>query len=276
MNRKRTRSRCWGQASLIARSQPAVATTATATATAVGNAAGGDALDPRHDRDRHRHGPGRLLRLRLVEHAVQHLRAAPHDPRAARSPRATPPSRATYDDPQTITCTLREGLKFSNGNELTSSDVLFSFQRNIEIADPNGSSVLLGSISNGDEKSPGPGRRRDRDARRHDGRLPPQPARHDLPQGAVDRDHVDRRRGDVPGRQAARRRPGRRLRPVHAEPVQARRAGRARGEPRLRRRAHAAGSAGVREVLQRPGSAAAPPSRTARSTSPGARSARPT
>ena len=53
-----------------------------------------------------------------------------------------------YDDPQTITCTLPEGATFSNGDELTSSDVLFSFQRNIEIADPNGSSVLLGSISN--------------------------------------------------------------------------------------------------------------------------------
>lgn len=60
----------------------------------------------------------------------------------------------TQDDPKTVTCKLREGLKFSNGNELTSSDVLYSFKRNIEIADPNGSSVLLGSISNGDEKNP--------------------------------------------------------------------------------------------------------------------------
>ena len=60
-----------------------------------------------------------------------------------------------YDDPQTVTCTLREGLKFSNGNDLTSSDVLFSMQRNIEIADPNGSSVLLGQISNGDTEAPG-------------------------------------------------------------------------------------------------------------------------
>ncbi|WP_134766044.1 ABC transporter substrate-binding protein [Nocardioides sp. 1609] len=58
-----------------------------------------------------------------------------------------------YDDPETITCTLREGLTFSNGNELTSSDVLFSLQRNLEINDPNGSSVLLGSISNGDAEN---------------------------------------------------------------------------------------------------------------------------
>ena len=41
-----------------------------------------------------------------------------------------------YDDPTTITCTLTEGATFSNGDELTSSDVLFSFQRNIEIAGP--------------------------------------------------------------------------------------------------------------------------------------------
>ncbi len=59
-----------------------------------------------------------------------------------------------YDDPQTVTCKLRPGLKFSNGDDLTSSDVLFSFDRNIKIADPNGSSVLLGAISNGDTEAP--------------------------------------------------------------------------------------------------------------------------
>jgi peptide/nickel transport system substrate-binding protein len=51
-----------------------------------------------------------------------------------------------YDDPKTITCKLNEGLTFSNGDELTSSDVKFSFERNIAIADPNGSSVLLGQL----------------------------------------------------------------------------------------------------------------------------------
>ncbi|MGA8845204.1 MAG: ABC transporter substrate-binding protein [Nocardioides sp.] len=65
------------------------------------------------------------------------------------------PDAATcdYDDPSTITCTLREGLTFSNGNDLTSSDVAYSFKRNLEINDPNGSSVLLGSISNGDAEN---------------------------------------------------------------------------------------------------------------------------
>ncbi len=51
-----------------------------------------------------------------------------------------------YDDPQTVSCALKDGLKFSNGHDLTSSDVKFSLERNINIADPNGSSVLLGSI----------------------------------------------------------------------------------------------------------------------------------
>ncbi len=76
-------------------------------------------------------------------------------PAGADEPVGDAAESCAYDDPSTVTCTLREGLTFSNGNELTSSDVLFSLQRNIEIADPNGSSVLLGAIANGDEKSPG-------------------------------------------------------------------------------------------------------------------------
>ncbi|WMX47844.1 ABC transporter substrate-binding protein [Streptomyces roseicoloratus] len=44
------------------------------------------------------------------------------------------------------TCTLRDGLKFSNGNPLTSEDVKFSFERALKIADPNGPAPLLSSI----------------------------------------------------------------------------------------------------------------------------------
>jgi peptide/nickel transport system substrate-binding protein len=51
-----------------------------------------------------------------------------------------------YTDPQTFQCTLRQGLSFSNGDELTSSDVKFTVLRNINIADPNGASVLLASL----------------------------------------------------------------------------------------------------------------------------------
>jgi peptide/nickel transport system substrate-binding protein len=53
-----------------------------------------------------------------------------------------------YDDPQTLTCTLKDGLKFSNGDDLTSSDVKYSFERAIKIQDPNGAAIyLLGSIT---------------------------------------------------------------------------------------------------------------------------------
>jgi peptide/nickel transport system substrate-binding protein len=53
-----------------------------------------------------------------------------------------------YSDPQTYTCTLKEGAEFSNGNALTSSDVKYSFERAITIQDPNGAAIyLLGSIT---------------------------------------------------------------------------------------------------------------------------------
>ncbi|WP_208828058.1 ABC transporter substrate-binding protein [Streptomyces ficellus] len=43
-------------------------------------------------------------------------------------------------------CTLRDGLKFSNGNPLTSEDVKFSFERALKINDPNGPAPLLSTI----------------------------------------------------------------------------------------------------------------------------------
>lgn len=50
---------------------------------------------------------------------------------------------AEFTGPTEYTVTLKEGLTFANGNELTSSDVKFSFDRQLEIADPNGPSSLL-------------------------------------------------------------------------------------------------------------------------------------
>jgi peptide/nickel transport system substrate-binding protein len=56
--------------------------------------------------------------------------------------------KCVYDDPTTLTCTLKEGLKFSNGDDLTSSDVAYSFERSIKIQDANGAAIyLLGSIT---------------------------------------------------------------------------------------------------------------------------------
>ncbi|WP_406100389.1 ABC transporter substrate-binding protein [Streptomyces sp. NBC_01013] len=51
------------------------------------------------------------------------------------------------DGSKTYTCTLREGLKFSNGNSLTSADVKYSFDRTIRINDPAGPAPLLSTIS---------------------------------------------------------------------------------------------------------------------------------
>lgn len=50
---------------------------------------------------------------------------------------------AEFTAPNEYTVTLPAGLKWANGHDLTSSDVKFSFDRNLAIADPNGASSLL-------------------------------------------------------------------------------------------------------------------------------------
>ncbi|QNO38636.1 peptide ABC transporter substrate-binding protein [Protaetiibacter sp. SSC-01] len=53
---------------------------------------------------------------------------------------------AEYTADGEYTVILKEGLKFANGNDLTSSDVKFSFDRQLAIADDNGPWSLLGAI----------------------------------------------------------------------------------------------------------------------------------
>ncbi|SFN51895.1 ABC transporter substrate-binding protein [Mycetocola miduiensis] len=50
---------------------------------------------------------------------------------------------AEFTTPTQYTVTLKKGLTWANGNELTSSDVKFSFDRQLAIADANGPSALL-------------------------------------------------------------------------------------------------------------------------------------
>jgi peptide/nickel transport system substrate-binding protein len=52
----------------------------------------------------------------------------------------------SFTDPTTYTCTMKPGLKFSNGDPLTANDVAFSFTRVVKIADPSGPSSLLGNM----------------------------------------------------------------------------------------------------------------------------------
>ena len=53
---------------------------------------------------------------------------------------------AEFTEPTKYTVKLKEGLTFANGNELTSSDVKFTFDRQLAIADENGPSSLLANL----------------------------------------------------------------------------------------------------------------------------------
>ena len=54
--------------------------------------------------------------------------------------------QCSFTNPTTYRCTLRDGLVFSDGSPLTSEDVKFSFDRNVQIASPTGSSSLLANM----------------------------------------------------------------------------------------------------------------------------------
>jgi len=57
---------------------------------------------------------------------------------------------AEFTGPSEYTVTLKPDLKFANGNDLTSSDVKFTFDRQIAIADENGPSSLLYNLDSVD------------------------------------------------------------------------------------------------------------------------------
>ncbi|WP_433548424.1 ABC transporter substrate-binding protein [Streptomyces sp. CA-294286] len=94
------------------------------------------AIDPASGYD-----PGSWL---LFNNVFQSLMAFPKgssepEPEAARS--------CALDKGSTVyRCTLRDGLTFSNGNELTSKDVKHSFERILKINDPAGPAVMLSTI----------------------------------------------------------------------------------------------------------------------------------
>ncbi|MEJ1090635.1 ABC transporter substrate-binding protein [Microbacterium istanbulense] len=53
---------------------------------------------------------------------------------------------AEFTSPTEYTVKLKSGLTFANGNDLTASDVKFSFDRMVAINDPNGPASLLGNL----------------------------------------------------------------------------------------------------------------------------------
>ncbi|RIJ77770.1 peptide ABC transporter substrate-binding protein [Nakamurella silvestris] len=67
-------------------------------------------------------------------------------PMGEKTPQPDAAEKCDFDTATTYTCTIKDGLTFSNGDPLTSEDVRFSFQRVLDIADPNGPSSLLANV----------------------------------------------------------------------------------------------------------------------------------
>src|SRR6476661_2384477 len=61
---------------------------------------------------------------------------------------------ADFTSPTDYTVKLKPGLKFVNGHDLTSSDVKFSFDRILKIADENGPASLLGNLDSTEAPDP--------------------------------------------------------------------------------------------------------------------------
>ena len=133
---------------------------------------------------------------------------------------------AEFTSPSDYTVTLPAGLKWANGNDLTASDVMFSFERNIAIADPNGASSLLYNLDSVEATDD-----TDRRLPPQDGERPGLPVHpHELPRRHRRRGGLLGRRGD-PGQ---RHRRGERLRrSVHDHVVRLQPDRRVRTEPRV-------------------------------------------
>ena len=63
-----------------------------------------------------------------------------------KTPTSDAAQKCEFTTPTEYTCTMKPGLKFSNGDALTAKDVAFSFNRVVKIADPNGPASLLGNM----------------------------------------------------------------------------------------------------------------------------------
>ncbi|MFD7705454.1 ABC transporter substrate-binding protein [Streptomyces caelestis] len=79
-------------------------------------------------------------------------------PKGATEPQPDAAESCGFTDAETTVyrCTLRDGLKFSNGSPLTSKDVKFSFDRMRKINDPDGPAVMfptLEEVGTPDEKT---------------------------------------------------------------------------------------------------------------------------
>ncbi|MGV9243536.1 ABC transporter substrate-binding protein [Streptomyces sp. NPDC003710] len=79
-------------------------------------------------------------------------------PKGGTEPEPEAARQCSFTDTETrvYSCTLKDGLKFSNGDPLTSKDVKFSFDRMLKINDSAGPAIMfpmLGSVAAPDEKT---------------------------------------------------------------------------------------------------------------------------
>ena len=68
-------------------------------------------------------------------------------PAGAKAPAPDAAQKCSFTAPTKYTCTLKSGLKFSNGDPMTAEDVAYSFKRVVAIADPAGPSSLLTNMA---------------------------------------------------------------------------------------------------------------------------------
>ncbi|MFE0516203.1 ABC transporter substrate-binding protein [Streptomyces sp. NPDC058964] len=70
-------------------------------------------------------------------------------PKGATEPQPDLAEQCTFTDTraEVYRCTLKDGLKFSNGDALTAKDVKFSFDRMLKINDPDGPAIMFPSLA---------------------------------------------------------------------------------------------------------------------------------
>lgn len=75
-------------------------------------------------------------------------------PAGSTTPTPDAAQKCDWTNPKVYTCTLKDGLTFSDGSPLTSADVKYSFDRMIGINDPEGPASLLESLEKTEAPDP--------------------------------------------------------------------------------------------------------------------------
>jgi peptide/nickel transport system substrate-binding protein len=68
-------------------------------------------------------------------------------PAGGKAPQPDAAQSCSFTSPTAYTCKLKPNQKFSNGDVMTSADVVFSFNRILKINDPNGPASLIGNMA---------------------------------------------------------------------------------------------------------------------------------